>query len=163
MFYVYVLHSESDAGLYIGFSSDPRRRLREHQAGLAPAIATPARAAYYRWMFFCAYTLMPAYRSWFYADEPAGDAHAALVRERARIQLEAAWQQLADHLQRGGPYMLGERLSAVDFVATMLMRWSRNMPKPADRWSALGALAQRVKERPSWKRLYAIESLSEWS
>src|SRR5690349_22044691 len=37
------------------------------QAGLAPAIATPARAAYYRWMFFCAYTLMPAYRSWFYA------------------------------------------------------------------------------------------------
>ena len=40
------------------------------EAGLAPAIATPARAAYYRWMFFCAYTLMPAYRSWFYADEP---------------------------------------------------------------------------------------------
>ncbi|HQF39045.1 MAG TPA: GIY-YIG nuclease family protein [Opitutaceae bacterium] len=33
MFYVYVLHSESDAGLYIGFSADLRRRLREHQAG----------------------------------------------------------------------------------------------------------------------------------
>ena len=49
MFYVYGLHSESDAGLYIGFSSDPRRRLREHQAGLAPATAHrgPWRLIYY--------------------------------------------------------------------------------------------------------------------
>lgn len=37
MFYVYVLHSESDAGLYIGFSADLRRRLHQHQTGLAPA------------------------------------------------------------------------------------------------------------------------------
>ena len=49
MFYVYVLHSESDAGLYIGFSSDLRRRLREHQAGMAPATAHrgPWRLIYY--------------------------------------------------------------------------------------------------------------------
>lgn len=37
MYYVYVLHSQSDTGLYIGFSSDLRRRRREHQAGMAPA------------------------------------------------------------------------------------------------------------------------------
>ena len=49
MFYVYVLHSASDAGLYIGFSSDLRRRLREHQAGTAPATAHrgPWRLIYY--------------------------------------------------------------------------------------------------------------------
>jgi putative endonuclease len=35
--YVYVLQSESDHGLYIGFSTDLRRRLREHQAGLSQA------------------------------------------------------------------------------------------------------------------------------
>ena len=33
MFYVYVLQSESDDGIYIGFSTDLRRRLKEHQAG----------------------------------------------------------------------------------------------------------------------------------
>src|SRR5690606_6632006 len=32
------------------------------QAGLAPAPGTRERGDYYRWMFFCAYTLMPAYR-----------------------------------------------------------------------------------------------------
>ena len=33
MFYVYVLQSLGDTGLYIGFTSDLRRRLREHQNG----------------------------------------------------------------------------------------------------------------------------------
>jgi putative endonuclease len=33
MFYVYVIQSESDAGLYIGMSGDLRRRFMEHQNG----------------------------------------------------------------------------------------------------------------------------------
>ncbi len=33
----YVLQSESDAGLYIGYSANLRRRLSEHQAGLSKA------------------------------------------------------------------------------------------------------------------------------
>jgi predicted GIY-YIG superfamily endonuclease len=33
MFYVYVIQSESDFGLYIGMSSDLRRRFMEHQSG----------------------------------------------------------------------------------------------------------------------------------
>ena len=37
MHYTYVLQSSSDYGLYIGYSSDLRRRLAEHHAGAAPA------------------------------------------------------------------------------------------------------------------------------
>lgn len=37
MYYVYVLQSSSDFGLYIGYSSNLRRRLAEHKAGLAMA------------------------------------------------------------------------------------------------------------------------------
>ena len=33
MFYVYVIQSDSDRGLYIGMSGDLHRRLREHQSG----------------------------------------------------------------------------------------------------------------------------------
>ena len=133
------------------------------QARLAPAPGTPARGDYYRWMCFCVYTLMPAYRAWFYPDEPAGAEHADAARECARGQIEAAWQQVAEHLERGGPYMLGERLSAVDFVATMLMRWSRNMPRPVDAWPALHAYAQRMKALPSFRQVYAREGLLDWT
>jgi putative endonuclease len=35
--YVYVLQSDSDHGLYIGYSANLRRRLSEHQNGLALA------------------------------------------------------------------------------------------------------------------------------
>jgi putative endonuclease len=49
MFYVYVLRSESDAGLYIGFTMDLRRRLKEHEAGeaLATSYRGPWRLVYY--------------------------------------------------------------------------------------------------------------------
>ncbi len=49
MYYVYVLHSDFDHGLYIGYSTDLRRRLGEHCLGLS--IATkhrrPWRLIYY--------------------------------------------------------------------------------------------------------------------
>jgi putative endonuclease len=49
MFYVYVLHSEFDQGLYIGFSGDLRRRLAEHRQRLAFATSFrgPWRLIYY--------------------------------------------------------------------------------------------------------------------
>jgi putative endonuclease len=49
MHYVYVLQSESDAGLYIGYSGNLRRRLAEHQAGVAMATSYrgPWRLIYY--------------------------------------------------------------------------------------------------------------------
>jgi len=133
------------------------------EAGLAPAPGTPARGDYYRWMCFCIYTLMPAYRAWFYPHEPAGEAHAAAVKEQARQQLEAAWQQVADHLQAFGPYMLGARPAVVDFMLTMLMRWSRNMPRPSDGWPVLAAHARRMKARPALAEVYRREGIDDWT
>ena len=132
-------------------------------AGLAPPPGTPQRAAYYRWMLFCAYTLMPAYRSWFYPAEPAGEDNIPLVRESSRAAIESAWQQLDAHLAANGPYLLGTTRSAADFVLTMLMRWSRNMPRPSDTWPALHAHAQRMKALPSFAEAYRREGISDWT
>jgi putative endonuclease len=50
---VYVLQSESDRGLYIGYTGDLRRRLREHQTGRAFATSYrgPWRLIYYEAYF----------------------------------------------------------------------------------------------------------------
>jgi glutathione S-transferase len=132
-------------------------------ADLAPAPGTLERAQYYRWMLFCANTLMPAYRGWFYSDEIAGAANNDATRHHARLKLEAAWQQVADHLHANGAYLLGEKRSAADFLLTMLMRWSRNMPQPTDSWPVLHAYAQRMKAMPSFKEVYAREGLTDWT
>src|SRR5690606_35473776 len=132
-------------------------------AGLAPAVGTPGRAAYYRWMLFCAYTLMPAYRRWFYPHEPAGEGQVAAVQARALEEIEAAWAQVDAQLAADGPYLLGERRSAADFVLTMMMRWSRNMPRPSDGWPALAAHAARMKALPSFAEVYRREGLGDWA
>lgn len=132
------------------------------QAQLAPVPGTVERARYYRWICFCANTLLPAYRAWFYPDEPAGEAAQVNAKAYARERIESAWQRVSDHLEAGGPYLLGERLSAADFLLTMLMRWSRNMPRPSDEWPALHAHAQRMKARPAFQETCRREGITDW-
>lgn len=133
------------------------------EAGLAPAPGSAERAQYYRWMLFMANTLQPAYRAWFYSPEIAGAENIEAVKQHARQKIEGAWQRVADHLEANGPYMLGEEISAADFLLTMLMRWSRNMPKPSDNWPVLKAYAQSMKARPAFKEVYAREGLTDWT
>jgi glutathione S-transferase len=45
----------------------------------------------------------------------------------------------------------------------MYMRWSRNMPKPVTAWPSLKRLADLLRARRSWKRMYEIEGLTEWA
>ena len=49
MHYVYVLRSANDDGLYIGYSADLRRRMREHRDGVsfATSFRRPWRLIYY--------------------------------------------------------------------------------------------------------------------
>jgi glutathione S-transferase len=136
---------------------------RHADAGLAPATDDPRRAAYHQWMFHLANAVQPLFRLWWYPHEPAGAEHEALVRERVRPRIEAAWDRLDAHLEANGPYLLGDMLSAADFYLAMLLRWSRNMPRPATEWPHLAALAERMKARPSFKDLYAREGLTEWA
>ncbi|MEG2805225.1 glutathione S-transferase family protein [Stenotrophomonas sp.] len=132
------------------------------QAGLLPPPGSALRGEAYRWMFWCANTVQPAYRAWFYAEEMAGPDNVEATRQHARQRLEAAWQHLADHLQAGGPYLLGAAPGVVDFMLVMLMRWSRNMPTPSDRWPVLKAHADRMKARPAFAEVYRREGITDW-
>ena len=135
---------------------------RHPEARLAPAPGSLLRPAYLQWMFYLANTLQPAFRLWFYpADAPEVDAEA--LKAAARRRIETVWERLDGHLATSGPHLLGGELSSADLYATMLMRWSRNMPRPATEWPHLAALATRVKARPAWRKLYELEGLTEWA
>ncbi|HTX05191.1 MAG TPA: glutathione S-transferase family protein [Steroidobacteraceae bacterium] len=137
---------------------------RHPEARLAPVEGTASRAAWYQWIVYLANTLQPAFRLWFY---PADLTHApdtqAIVNAAMRQKIESVWARIDAHLLSNGPYLLGAEFSAADLMLIMLMRWSRNMPRAATEWPALLQYAARMKARPSWKKLYVLEGLSEWA
>jgi len=135
---------------------------RHPEANLAPPVGSPLRADWYQWIVFLANSLLPTYRYWFYPADFGTPEHSPAIRDALRVRIESAWKTVNDHLQADGPYMLGAQFYGVDLLATMLMRWSRNMPRPATEWPALKGLADLVRARPSWQRLYEIEGLKEW-
>jgi glutathione S-transferase len=114
-------------------------------------------------MFNLANMVQPLFRQWWYPQEPAGEANADTVRKHCVPRIEAEWQRIDTHLAANGPYLLGDRLSVADFYLTMLMRWSRKMPRQAIEWAHLAALASAMKARPSFRTLYEREGLTEWS
>jgi glutathione S-transferase len=136
---------------------------RHPEARLAPLPGSALRPAWYQWIAFCTTALGSAYRHWFYPQDLGAAEHPPLVREALRTKIEECWALVDAHLAAHGPYMLGEAFSGVDLLATMYMRWSRNMPRPAHTWPALKRLADLVRARPSWKRLYEVEELTEWA
>jgi glutathione S-transferase len=120
------------------------------------------RAAWLQWTIFLANTLMPAFRLYFYADEGAGPENAQAAKAHAQARIEKAWDRIDALLADGRPYMLGARMSAADFLLTMLTRWSRNMTRTAMEWPHLTAYVLRLRALPSYRETQAREGLQGW-
>jgi glutathione S-transferase len=135
---------------------------RHPEANLLPALGTVAREEYTQWVVTLSNSLAAPFRTWFYAPEIGLKEHTPESKAAIAARIETVWNRLDAHLQAHGPYLLGANFSGADLLLTMLMRWSRNMPRPATEWAALKTLADLVRARASWKKLYELEGLTEW-
>ena len=135
---------------------------RHPEAKLAPMPGTPEREAWQQWIVYLSNTLMSTYRYWFYPQELGAAEHTPEVHVALQRKIESIWDLLDAQLAAHGPYLLGKEFSGADLLLCMLMRWSRNVPRPATGWPALKQLADLVRARTSWQKLYEIEGLSEW-
>lgn len=137
---------------------------RHPEAGLAPGVDDERYPPFLQAMFRISNGLQPPFRNWFYAAEVAGEAQAEEVKSRVRAVIERQWDLWSDTLDRsGGDYVLGAGISAADFYLAMIMRWSRNMPRPATDWPRLETFARLMKSRPTFAELYRREGLTEWA
>ncbi|MEQ1517098.1 MAG: glutathione S-transferase C-terminal domain-containing protein, partial [Usitatibacteraceae bacterium] len=134
---------------------------RHPEARLAPPVGTLAHQEWTQWIVYLSNTLASAYRLWFYPRDLGVTEHPPEIRVAIQRKIEAVWNRLDAHLAANGPYLLGDEFSGADLQLTMHMRWSR-MPRPVTEWPALKKLADLVRARASWKRLYEIEGLREW-
>lgn len=135
---------------------------RHPEKALAPVPGSPTRAAWLEMMIYLANTLLPAMRDWFYAATDGDPAGAEAVKALARRRIEGAWERLDAQLADGRTHLLGNELSTVDFLALMLMRWSRNMPRPATSWKHLARYIDRLRSRPSFVEVNRREGLTDW-
>lgn len=135
---------------------------RHAEKKLAPAPGAPARGDWLETMIYLANTVLPAMRDWFYAEKDGDPQGAEAVKALARRRIEGAWDRLDARLADGRIYLLGSELSTADFLGTMLMRWSRNMPRPATTWKNLAPYIQRMRSRPAFIEVNNREGLTDW-
>jgi glutathione S-transferase len=136
-----------------------------HSAGLAPDIGTAERAHFYKWLVWFAASLVPQFQIYFYTERYLAPGNASGVAElKAAIEkkieglVDQIDAQLASH---GGPWLMGERFSALDPYAFLLCRWTRGMQRPARTLPHIAPFLQRVLARPATRRVLATEQLSQ--
>jgi glutathione S-transferase len=131
--------------------------------GLVPEPGSGSRFAFLQLHFVLANTLQPAFRAWFYPHEPAGPDQVDAVMAVARRQIESAWDRIDSQLEGAEAFLFGADMTVADFLLVMLMRWSRNMPKPAADWPNIAAYLGRIATMPSLAEVQAREDLPFWT
>jgi glutathione S-transferase len=124
-------------------------------ANLAPALSSPLRATYLRWMLYFASSVYMADLRFFYAARYSVDSSAeAGIKAKAEVDLNRDFDIFANALGRG-PYILGEVFSAVDLYAAMLMSWMPDIKALFARHPNLekyyNLIAARPKTNLIWK------------
>lgn len=97
------------------------------ESGLAPAVGTPARGQYLRWMVYMAastYTSdLRMYYPHLYSTDPN---HAEAIKAKAIIDLARDFDIFAGEMGKG-PFILGDKISAADIYVAMLLTWSNDI------------------------------------
>jgi glutathione S-transferase len=134
------------------------------EAGLAPPVGTPERAIFYKWLIWLAASLQSQMPIYFYTDRyvAAGNsAGAAEVKAATEARIAALIDQLDAQLaSHGGPWLLGQRYSALDPYAFMLCRWTRGATRPARTLPHVGPFLERMLARPAVQKVFEVEQLT---
>jgi glutathione S-transferase len=144
------------------------------EKNLAPALGTPERAQFYKWLMWMTNTVQPAIIMYFYTDRYTSSTDPEVVAQiaaKTQERIGGMLKQLDDHLAKiGGPWMMGDTFTVLDIYAFMLGRWTRGFKgdasstKPASvaaAWPHLAPFMRRVLARPAVQRVVAVEGLKE--
>lgn len=134
------------------------------QAGLVPALGTPERAQFYKWLAWLTNTLQAAIIIYYYPDRWMNEgnaAGAAELKKNAETRIGTMLDQLDAHFAaHGKDWFMGERYSALDPYVFLMCRWTRGFGRPARSLPHLGPFLQRMLARPAVQRVLAKEKLA---
>ncbi len=120
------------------------------EAGLAPAIGDPLRGPYLRWMAFYGSSFEPALMDKAMKRDPAP------VSTSPYGDFDTVFKTLTGQMAKG-PYLLGERFSAVDVLWGTALRWTTMFGLVPD-LPVTKAYIDRVMARPAAARAAKIDA-----
>jgi glutathione S-transferase len=129
---------------------------RHPATGLSPALDDPSRVPFLRWMFYLSANVYMSELRYFYPHRYTANSGAAdAVKSSALDRKTFEWSVFADALG-DRPFALGERMSAVDLYAAMLISWVEDLDAFFERYPGLRRLYGRVAQVPAvaavWSR-----------
>ncbi|WP_130620837.1 glutathione S-transferase family protein [Dyella amyloliquefaciens] len=120
------------------------------EKGLAPPIGDPLRGPYLRWMVFYGSSFEPALVDRAMKREPVQPSTCPYG------DWDTMFNTLVAQLERG-PYMLGERFSALDVLWGSALRWT-TMFKLVPELPVITSYIERVGSRPAMQRAAALDA-----
>jgi glutathione S-transferase len=120
------------------------------EAGITPAIGDPLRGPYLRWLFFYGSSFEPAVVDRSMKREPAPPSTSPYG------DFDTTLKTLLDQLGEG-PYLLGDRFTAVDVLWGTALRWM-TMFKLVAETPAVQAYVARLGARPATQRAAKIDA-----
>lgn len=120
------------------------------EAGLSPAVGTPLRGAYLRWLAFYGSSFEPALVDKALQRPPAAPSMAPYGDYDTTITT------LVDQLDRG-PYLLGDSFTAADMLWGLALAWTVSSKMVPDT-PTIRAYVDRISARPSVQRARAKEA-----
>ncbi|MBC8267235.1 MAG: glutathione S-transferase family protein [Rhodospirillaceae bacterium] len=128
--------------------------------GLAPALGTPERAHFYKWLMFLTNTIQPDILMYYYSDRYTTDPDGGpAVKEAAENRLIDFYTIIDHHLAKNGPYLLGETFSAADYYLLMVARFGRSLKTSPRDMTHLGATLEKITNRDAVQRAFASEGI----
>ena len=132
---------------------------RHPDAGLAPAVGSPARADFLRWMTFMSSVIYPAALRFFYAHRYTADPGGLeAVKQAAVAEMDRGFAILEKALA-GRDWLVGERLSVADIYLIMLVAWHPEVEKARAAWPDIERLWARLRDHEVMRKLNAAHDM----
>ena len=128
---------------------------RHPEAGLSLAPEDPRRAAFLQWLFYLSSTLQPEVNIQFHPELYFDDAPTrAALKAASMVRLAAIWPVL-DQAYAPGPYLFGDRVSAVDLCLAIQAVWPDCYPGAIEDYPNIARMVAAMQDRPAFQRMLA--------
>ena len=123
---------------------------------LVPAPGDADRAAFLRWLVFMVSSIYPAGAYADAAERLVPEPEVAEYRARVVAGRGRLWRLLAEEAaRRGGPWVLGQRFTALDLYVAVMTRWQPGRAWFAAELPELVRIAEAVAARPEMRAVFA--------